>query len=574
MTRIEAALAEARRVLKPGGRFLCLEFTPEVTPLLQPLYDLYSFHVVPLLGQIVTGDREAYTYLVESIRGFPRQGELAEMIAGGRARSGQIPQPDRGHRCAPLGLAALRLRRSGFGLLRSLRNLARLAAIGLILARHDALFPFAGVPVIAFYLRLARAVRAPAPARRGAPGSAARRGARRNGAELHQARPDAGDPRRSSRRGDHRRSGKPAGSSAAVSGPQARAAIEAEFERPLETLFASFDETAVAAASIAQVHFARTTDGQEVAVKVLRPGIAEAFARDLDLFLWLAGWVERLHPPLRRLKPVEIVQTLAEVVRFEMDLRFEAAAASELAENFAGDPSFRVPRIDWQRTGRRVLTLARITGTRVDDRAALLAAGHRIDELLANAAGAFFNQVFRDGFFHADLHPGNMFVDASGAIVVVDFGIMGRLDRATRYYLADMLIGFLSGDYRRVAEVHFAAGYVPPDRSVDAFTQACRAIGEPILGRAAAGHLGRPPARPAVPGHRAVRHGDPAATAAAAKDHGAGRRGRPPPRSRGQHLDLGAAADRRHGCATIAAPRRNCASASKPSSIWSSGCRD
>jgi len=166
-----------------------------------------------------------------------------------------------------------------------------------------------------------------------------------------------------------------------------------------------------------------------------------------------------------------------------MDLRLEAAAGSELRENFAGDPSFHVPRIDWQRTGRGVLTLARIAGIRVDDRAALLAAGHRIDRLLANAAGAFFNQVFRDGFFHADMHPGNMFVDASGAIVVVDFGIMGRLDRATRYYLADMLTGFLSGDYRRVAEVHFAAGYVPSDRSVDAFTQACRAIGEPILGR-------------------------------------------------------------------------------------------
>ena len=142
-----------------------------------------------------------------------------------------------------------------------------------------------------------------------------------------------------------------------------------------------------------------------------------------------------------------------------------------------------MPRIDWQRTGHGVLTLERITGIRIDDRAALLAAGHRIDDLLAKAAAAFFNQVFRDGFFHADMHPGNMFVDATGAIVAVDFGIMGRLDRTTRYYLADMLIGFLSGDYRRVAEIHFAAGYVPPDQSVDAFTQACRAIGEPILGR-------------------------------------------------------------------------------------------
>ena len=266
-------------------------------------------------------------------------------------------------------------------------------------------------------------------------------------------------------------------------GTEARALIEAEFGRPLDTLFAVFGETAIAAASIAQVHVARTNEGTEVAVKVLRPGIAEAFARDLDLFLWLAGLAERLQPALRRLKPVQVVQTLAEVVRFEMDLRLEAAAASELSENFVGDPNFRVPRVDWLHTGRTVLTLEWINGIRIDDRAAILAAGHCIEDLLRKAATAFFNQVFRDGFFHADLHPGNMFVDPNGAIVVVDFGIMGRLDRATRFYLADMLIGFLSGDYRRVAEVHFTAGYVPRRRSVDAFTQACRSIGEPILGK-------------------------------------------------------------------------------------------
>ncbi len=266
-------------------------------------------------------------------------------------------------------------------------------------------------------------------------------------------------------------------------GDQARAGVEAELGRPLADLFAWFDEAAVAAASIAQVHFALTTDGREVAVKVLRPGISEAFGRDLDLFLWLAALGERLQPPLRRLKPVGSVRTLAEIVRIEMDLRFEAAAASELAENFAGDPDFRVPRVDWQRTGRTVLTIERIAGRRIDDSAAIEAAGHRIDALLGKAADAFFKQVFRDGFFHGDLHPGNMFVDPSGAIAVVDFGIMGRLDRATRFYLADMLLGFLSGDYRRVAEVHFAAGYVPPRRSVDAFAQACRSIGEPILGK-------------------------------------------------------------------------------------------
>jgi len=367
--------------------------------------------------------------------------------------------------------------------LRSLRNLARLAAIGLTLARHDALFLFAEVPGIAFYLRVA-----PLFARR------RDRAAARPGQRLAAALDELGPGfiklgQMLSTRADLLGEEIAADLASlqdrlpAFPGAAARAAIEAEFAKPLEALFQSFDETAIAAASIAQVHFASTTEGQEVAVKVLRPGVAGAFARDLDLFLWLAVLLERLHPPLRRLKPVEVVRTLAEIVRFEMDLRFEAAAASELAENFAGDPSFHVPRIDWLRTGHGVLTLERIEGVRIDDRAGLVAAGHRIEDVLVKAAEAFFNQVFRDGFFHADMHPGNMFVDPSGAIVVIDFGIMGRLDRATRWYLADMLVGFLTGDYRRVAEVHFAAGYVPPTRSIDAFTQACRAVGEPILGR-------------------------------------------------------------------------------------------
>jgi ubiquinone biosynthesis protein len=264
---------------------------------------------------------------------------------------------------------------------------------------------------------------------------------------------------------------------------EARRMIESELGQALEFLFRHFDDVPVAAASIAQVHLAETFEGQEVAVKVLRPGIAAAFARDLDLFFWLARLIERTQPALRRLKPVAVVHTLAETVRQEMDLRFEAAGASELRENFSEDPSFRVPRVDWLRTGRQVLTLERVGGIRVDDRQALIEAGHDIHAILANAAGAFFNQVFRDGFFHADLHPGNLFIDAEGAIVAVDFGIMGRLDRKTRYYLADMLLAFLKGDYRRVAEVHFEAGYVPAGQSLDVFAQACRSIGEPILGR-------------------------------------------------------------------------------------------
>lgn len=266
-------------------------------------------------------------------------------------------------------------------------------------------------------------------------------------------------------------------------GAAARAAIEAELGKPVSELYRSFDDTPVAAASIAQVHLAVTTEGEEVAVKVLRPGIEQAFARDLDMLAWAADVIERARPATRRLKPREIVATLARVVEVEMDLRLEAAAASELGANFKGDATFRVPRVDWTRTGRRVLTLERISGIPIDQRGRLVDAGHDPDEVLKKAAAAFFNQVFRDGFFHADLHPGNMFVAPDGNLVVVDFGIMGRLDGATRRYLAEMLLGFLQGDYRRVADVHFEAGYVPADQPRDLFMQACRAIAEPILGR-------------------------------------------------------------------------------------------
>lgn len=265
------------------------------------------------------------------------------------------------------------------------------------------------------------------------------------------------------------------------SGKQARDAIEAEFGAPMDTLFREFDDTAVAAASIAQVHFATTIDGQDVAVKVLRPGIEAAFQRDLNLFRWVASLVEKTAPETRRLKPVESVKIMAESVAMEMDLRFEAAAASELAENFEGDPTFHVPAINWSLTGERVMTAERITGIPLDDREAIMAAGHDPLVVLQHAANAFFNQVFRDGFFHADLHPGNMFVADDGSIIAVDFGIMGRIDMRNRRYLGEMLLGFLTRNFRRVSEVHFEAGWVPPHKSVDAFTQASRAIAEPIL---------------------------------------------------------------------------------------------
>ncbi len=269
---------------------------------------------------------------------------------------------------------------------------------------------------------------------------------------------------------------------------EARATIEAELGKTVDELFASFEDEPVSAASIAQVHFALTGPGddqagEEVAVKVLRPGIERAFARDLAFFYALGDLAQRAQPKLRRFKPVEVVSLFEATVRIEMDLRMEAAAAAELADNFAGDPSYRVPRVDWQRSSRRVLTAGRLTGIPMDDREALVAAGHDLREILTKAATVFFNQVFRDGFFHADQHPGNMAVDEDGNIVAVDFGIMGRLERKTRFFLADMLLATLARDYRRLAEVHVEAGYLPPGQALDTFAQALRSVCEPIFGR-------------------------------------------------------------------------------------------
>ncbi len=263
---------------------------------------------------------------------------------------------------------------------------------------------------------------------------------------------------------------------------KAKAIIEEELGQTIDELFDRFDSEPIAAASIAQVHFATTTEGEEVAVKVLRPDVEEIFNRDLEMMYWVARLVERARPDLRRLRPVEVVRTFEDTVWLEMDLRMEASAAAELAGNFSDDPDFHVPGVDWLRTGRRVLTTERIDGIPIDEVEALVEAGLDPKKIIEKSAQSFFYQVFRDGFFHADMHPGNMFIGHEGELMPVDFGIMGRLDRKTQNYLADMLLGFLQRDYRRVADVHFQAGYVPADKSRDAFTQACRSIGEPILG--------------------------------------------------------------------------------------------
>ncbi len=259
--------------------------------------------------------------------------------------------------------------------------------------------------------------------------------------------------------------------------------VEEELGRPIDALFAEFEDMPVAAASIAQVHRARDHDGRPLAVKVLRPGIEEAFARDLDAFRVAAELIERHLPPARRLRPVEVVETVRRTVRDELDLRMEAAAAAELAENMAGEADYHVPAIDWPRTARRVLVMEWVDGVPLTDRAALKAAGHDGARLARVLVRSFLLQALRDGFFHADLHQGNFLVRADGVLTALDFGIMGRLDRGSRRYLAEILHGFQARDYRRVAEWHFRAGYVDRTHDVGRFAQAMRAIGEPIFDR-------------------------------------------------------------------------------------------
>ncbi|MFO1184863.1 MAG: 2-polyprenylphenol 6-hydroxylase [Bauldia sp.] len=268
----------------------------------------------------------------------------------------------------------------------------------------------------------------------------------------------------------------------------ARETIARELGAPVESLYSAFSDP-VAAASIAQVHRATVREGEAtrtVAVKVLRPGIALRFRRDLATFYAGARLAGRFDPSLRRLRLIEVVDTLARSVAIEMDLRLEAAALAEMAEKVEGGEGFRVPAVDWARSSREVLTLEWIDGTKLSDLSALKAAGHDLPKIAARLIQAFLRQALRDGFFHADLHQGNLFVEADGGIVAVDFGIMGRIGPRERRFLAEVLYGFIKRDYRRIAEVHFEAGYVPPRHSVEDFAQALRAIGEPIHGQSAA----------------------------------------------------------------------------------------
>ena len=222
-----------------------------------------------------------------------------------------------------------------------------------------------------------------------------------------------------------------------------------------------------------------------VAVKVLRPGIERRLRSDLAAFFFVARKAEAFSLEAQRLRLVEVVNTLARSVALEMDFRLEAAAASEMAENTKDDADFRIPTVDWDRTAREVLTLEWIDGTRLADHDALTAKGFDLAGLGRTVIQSFLRHALRDGFFHADMHPGNLFVDDDGLLVAVDFGIMGRLGPKERRFLAEILFGFITRDYMRTAQVHFDAGYVPRHHSVESFAQAIRAIGEPIHNRTA-----------------------------------------------------------------------------------------
>ena len=262
----------------------------------------------------------------------------------------------------------------------------------------------------------------------------------------------------------------------------AKQSFKSEIGLDADDVFSDFSEP-VAAASIAQVHRGELKDtGQSVAVKVLRPEIERAFQKDLDTFYFAARLVEFVSPKSRRLRPMDVIAHFDGVVRGELDLRLESASASEFLANIKEDKGFSVPSVNWSLSSRRVMTLDWADGVPMGDVDALAAAGHNLSELGDRVLHMFLNHALRDGFFHADMHQGNLKVSSSGDIVAFDFGIMGHIDEYTRRVYAEILFGFIKRDYKRVAQVHFEAGYVPQDQDVDEFARALRAVGEPIFG--------------------------------------------------------------------------------------------
>lgn len=258
--------------------------------------------------------------------------------------------------------------------------------------------------------------------------------------------------------------------------------IESELDCKLGDVFSEFSEP-IAAASIAQVHKARKADtGQDVAVKVLRPDIEKAFRKDIDAFYFCAAVVERLLPSKRRLRPQSVVAHFEGVVLGELDLRLESSSAAEFRANTLNDANFDVPKVDWGLSSRSVMTLDWVDGITASDIEAIKDAGHDRAALGKTVLQMFLSHALRDGFFHADMHQGNLKIAANGDVVALDFGIMGSLDAYTRRVYAEIIFGFIKQDYKRIAEVHFEAGYVPADQDIDAFARALRAVGDPIFG--------------------------------------------------------------------------------------------
>ena len=261
------------------------------------------------------------------------------------------------------------------------------------------------------------------------------------------------------------------------------AQIEGSLGKTVGTLFESIDPDPVGAASIAQVHKAVTKDGRTVAVKVLRPGIDKQFLKDIETYEWAAAHVEAMGGELKRLRPRLVIANFKRWTMRELDLRREAASASELSDAMQAEEQYEVPAIDWDRTSGKVMTLDWVDGVKISDVDALKAAGHDMTELAQRLVLTFLHQAISAGYFHADMHQGNLFVKADGTIAAIDFGIMGRINKQARFWLAEILFGLTTGNYKRVAEIHFEAQYVPAHHNVDEFATALRAVGEPMRGK-------------------------------------------------------------------------------------------
>lgn len=264
-------------------------------------------------------------------------------------------------------------------------------------------------------------------------------------------------------------------------GKRARAIIEKAYGQPIDELLEAFDEQPLASASIAQVHTAQLKDGKQVVVKVLRPLIEKTIRRDVDLLFTIARLAQKYWKEGRRLRPVEVVQEYEKTIFDELDLMREAANASQLRRNFLDSEVLYVPEVYWDLTRKNVLVMERISGTPVGDIEALRRQGISMKLLGERGVEIFFTQVFKHNFFHADMHPGNIFVEPNGRYIAVDFGIMGTLTDADKRYLAENLLAFFNRDYKRVAQLHIQSGWVPEKTRVEEFESAIRTVSEPIF---------------------------------------------------------------------------------------------